>query len=152
MLIPGCLRWIRLFIATGVAVTALMAGNGRDFAGFYSFSNIEDHGGQIQAILAVRLYNYSGSDLRKVSVTVRETPPGNGILVAFSPVAIWVDKSDVVMRRQVAIPREQFLKWTGHSQPPVFIVFKDESGREFQHTAQVSAHPIAETEGTEAAQ
>ncbi|MFN7997154.1 MAG: hypothetical protein U0Q18_26300 [Bryobacteraceae bacterium] len=127
-----------------VLASSLAAGNGRNFAGFYHLSNVQSDGEQVQANMTMRLFNYSGSDLHNVAITVRELPPGNQILAKFPLVDIWLDKSDVVIQTHLAISREEFLKWNGRTQPPVFIVFKDESGREFHHTAQVTSHPVAE--------
>ena len=123
------------------------AKNGRDFAGFYNLVNVTDKGAEVEGTLILRLFNYSGSDLKQVAATVRETPPGAGTLASFPRIALWQDGTDVVIQQHIAIPRQEFQQWSGHGEPNVFLIYKDDNGREFQKTAQVSPHPITVPEG-----
>jgi hypothetical protein len=141
-----------LLASFGLNGAALIAKDGRDFAGFYSLSHVEDRGGQIQATLIFRLYNYSGVDLKQAAVTVRETPPGARTLASFLPVPLWQDGTDVIIHREVTIPREEFQLWSGRGQPNVFIIYRDDSGREFQRRAQVSPRPVTIPDGDDATQ
>jgi len=130
----------------GVASTTT-AKNGRDFAGFYNLVNVTDKGTEVEATLILRLFNYSGSDLKQVAVSVRETPPGARTLASLPRIAVWQDGTDVVIQQQIAIPRQEFQQWSGRGEPNVFVIYKDDNGRELQKTAQVSPHPITVPEG-----
>ncbi|HLY20671.1 MAG TPA: hypothetical protein VKR61_25765 [Bryobacteraceae bacterium] len=126
------------------AVTStITAKNGRDFSGFYNLVNVTDKGAEVQATFVVRLFNYSGLDLKQAAVSVRESPPGLRTLASFRPVSTWADGTDIVMEQQISISRQEFEQWSQHCQPAVFVIYKDDNGHEFQKTAQVSPHPIA---------
>lgn len=127
----------------GLAGVALVARDGRDFAGFYSLHKVEDNGADVRATLVFQLYNYSGSDLTQAAVIVRETPPGSRTIARFPAIAAWTDGTDIIIHQQVTIPRAEFQQWSERGQPNVFILYKDYHGRALQKTAQMSPHPIA---------
>ena len=80
------MRLTRLFAGGHVALFALImlftaaagAKDGRDFAGYYSLTNVAEKGGAVELTLALQLFNYSGADLKQAVVTVRSSPgPGS---------------------------------------------------------------------------
>jgi hypothetical protein len=124
-----------------VSVTAA-AKDGRDFAGHYSLTNTIENGGQVELTLALQLFNSSGADLTQAVVTVRSSPPAPGILATFAPIKLWRGGSDVVVRRQLTIPREEYLHWSTRTQPAVFIGYCDEDGHTYRRWAQLSRRPM----------
>ena len=118
------------------------AADGRDFAGHYDLTRITEKGSQVELTLSLRLFNYSGADLKQVVVSVRPAPPAPGVLATFAPVKLWRSGADVTISQQLTVPREQFQRWSGRSQPPIFVGYTDANGHSSQHFAQVSRNPL----------
>ena len=116
--------------------------DGRDFAGHYSLANVHDLGSQVEVTLSLRLFNHSGGDLQQAVVTVRPSHPGPEVLGTFAPVELWRSGTDVVVRQQLTIPREEFERWSTHTPPAVFVGYSAEDGHQIRRWAQLSRLPI----------
>jgi hypothetical protein len=138
------LRAASTTLFTAMALTALtaVAKDGRDFAGHYSLTSVNEKGSQVELTLALQLFNYSGADLKQAVVTVRSSPPAPGVLGSFAPIKLWRSGSDVVVRQQLTIPRDEFERWSTRTQPAVFIGYRDEDGHTYRRWAQLSRRPI----------
>jgi hypothetical protein len=130
-----------LFAAT-VLPSVTAAKDGRDFAGHYSLTNVNDQGSRVELTLSLHLVNYSGADLQQAVVTVRPSHAGPGVLGTFAPIKLWRSGRDIVVRQQLTIPREDYHRWSASTQPSVFIGYKTEDGRQLQRWAQLSRRPI----------
>jgi hypothetical protein len=131
-----------LFAAMVFVSVSAVAKDGRDFAGHYSLTNVIEKGSQVELTLALQLFNYSGADLQQAVVTVRSSPPGPGVLATFAPIKLWRSGSEVVVRQQLTIAREEYLHWSTRTQPAVFIGYSDEDGHAYRRWAQLSRLPM----------
>jgi hypothetical protein len=154
----GNVQSVRIFrVATAALLGVLLlttvgaAKDGRDFAGFYSITNVTEQGANIQATLSLRLSNYTGDDLKEAVVVVRGSQPGSDVLSTFAPIAVWRNGTDTVVSQQVKIPHDEFERWGGRRRPNVVIVYRDSRG-EWQRTAQINRRPMIPLEGSPAAQ
>lgn len=132
---------LALFALTMLFTGTAGAKDGRDFAGYYSLTDVAGKGGAVELTLALHLFNYSGADLKQAVVTVRPSP-GPGLLGSFAPIKVWRNGSDVVMRQQITMPRDVFERWSPRNQPAVFIGYSDENGHSYQRPAQLSRRPM----------
>jgi hypothetical protein len=132
---------LALFASAVIFTAPAAAKDGRDFAGYYSLTNVTENGGQVEFTLALHLFNYSGADLKQAVVTVRSAPFGPGILSNFAPIKLWLSGRDVVVSQPIAIPREDFRRWSFRTPPAVFIGYRDEDGHAYRRPVQLSRRP-----------
>jgi hypothetical protein len=134
-----------LFASAVIFTAPAAAKDGRDFAGYYSLTNVTETAGQVEFTLALHLFNYSGADLKQAVVTLRSAPFGPGALNDFAPIKLWRNGSDVVVTQPIAIPREDFRRWSPRTPPAVSIGYRDEDGHAYRRPVQLSRRPtIAE--------
>ena len=119
-----------------LAVTAF-AKDGREFAGFYCVTSVTEQDSQVQVNLNLQLFNYTGTDLKNVTISVREAP-GTATYGSFAPVTLWRDGHDIILSRQFNIPRQEFERWSASRQPHVYVEFKDSADQEWSYTAQLN--------------
>jgi hypothetical protein len=129
------------------ALTTLFAGpahakDGRDFAGFYSLTNITEKGGQVELTVGFQLFNYSGAELQNAVVTVQSTAPGPDALATFAPIKLWPSGGDVFLSQRITIPRAQLARWSNRATPAVFIAPGGENGFAHRRPAQLSRRPM----------
>src|ERR1039458_2644602 len=68
--------------------------------------------------------------------------PRRGLTTSAPDRKLWRGGSDVVVRRQLTIPREEYLHWSTRTQPAVFIGYCDEDGHTYRRWAQLSRRPM----------
>ena len=131
-----------------VAIATLLLGmgaadakDGRDFAGFYSVTNVTNLNDQVRATVNLQLCNYSGADLKEAAVRLRETFPGTAVLGTYTPIQLWRNGSDAAFSLHVTVPRDEYQRWSTRRQPNVVVVYRDDQGREWQRAAQISRRP-----------
>jgi len=132
---------LALFASAVIFTAPVAAKDGRDFAGYYSLTNVTEKDGQVEFTLALHLFNYSGADLKQAVVTVRSAPFGPGTLNNFAPIKLWRSGSDVVVSQQIAIPREDFRRWSPRTPPAVSVGYRDEDGHAYRRPVQLSRRP-----------
>ena len=132
---------VAVFASLLLATIAAVAKDGRDFAGFYSLTDVHEQGEQVQVTLGLQIFNYSGADLRQAVVTVRQSHPGIAVLGTSAPIELWRANARVIVKQDVTLSRDEFERWSGHSQPAVFVVYRDASGQERQAWTQLSQRP-----------
>src|SRR5580693_3084022 len=87
-----------------LSAVTLTAKDGRDFAGSYSFTEVQEQGNAVQLTLHVRMFNYSGTDIKDPVVTLREGPSGVGLLGSFPAVKTWYKNRQVELSQQFTVP------------------------------------------------
>lgn len=132
--------WLRAAALAAIVFTAA-AKDGRDFAGFYSLTDVSEQGDQIQVTLDIQLFNYSGADLKQTNVSVYPSRNPMEPLHSFSPVSIWRSRGYVVLKQTLLVSREQFEEWASGTQPNLAIVYTDASGEARERSAQLSRRP-----------
>jgi hypothetical protein len=113
--------------------------NGRDFAGFYTVSNVVDQGNQTMLTLRVQLFNQSDADVKQATLTLRESPGSE--IGAFQPLKLWRNHGEVRLAQQFVIPKREFEKWRKGSQPALMVVYHDAQGQRFDRFVQMSKRP-----------
>jgi len=119
------------------AVVAV-AKDGRDFAGFYSLSDVTEAGDRVQVTLQLQLFNYSGMPLENVAVALNSAQPESAAIARFAPIKLWPSGKDIMLIRTITVPREMFDRWRGHTHPNIFITYHDSDGQALEQTAQLT--------------
>jgi hypothetical protein len=105
----------------------IRATDGRDFAGFYSVSNVIDLGESVpvRLILNARITNYSDADVENATVTIsgNVNPVEYG---AFTGISV-ADRGNVELSRELIIPREEYTFWLSGGAPALWIAYRDSS-------------------------
>ncbi|MEO8660369.1 MAG: hypothetical protein ABI693_18005 [Bryobacteraceae bacterium] len=114
------------------------AKDGRDFAGFYSLSDVTETGDRIQVTLQLQLFNYSGMPLENVAVALNSAQPESAAIARFAPIKLWPSGKDVMLIRTIMVPRAMFDRWRGHTHPNIFIGYHDSDGQALQQTVQLN--------------
>ena len=101
--------------------------NGRDFAGFYQIKDSTDQGATVKVTLAVRVFNYSESDVSEGSLSFRESGATNRILGTVTGVSVNQHESTLVTG-EFTVPLGEFERWQQGRRPDVTIEFQDADG------------------------
>lgn len=126
------------------ALTAT-AKDGRDFAGFYSVSDVVEQGDQLILTLHVQLFNNSDKDVKQAVLTLRRSP--GPALGTFQPVNLWRNHGEVRLAQQFVVPKHEFENWNRRSQPALMVVTRDASGQRHDRFVQLSRRPVLPAPG-----
>ncbi|MFZ0815306.1 MAG: hypothetical protein WAM78_07290 [Candidatus Sulfotelmatobacter sp.] len=125
-----------------LSTVTLTAKDGRDFAGSYSFTGVQEQGGMVQLTLHLRMFNYSGADIKGPVVTLREGISGVGLLGTFPAVKTWYKNREVEFSQQFTVPKSDYQDWLRPpAQPNVVIIYQDANGQTWQKGVQMSPRP-----------
>jgi hypothetical protein len=128
-----------VLLALMLSAVTVSAKDGRDFAGFYSVSNVVDQGDQIFVTLRVQLFNHSDADVTQAVLTLRQNP--GGPLGTFQPVKLWRNHGEVRLTQQFVVPKHEFERWYQGVQPALMVVTHDENGQRHDRFVQISRRP-----------
>ena len=103
-----------------VLPTAVRAENGRDFAGQYTLSDVIKSNGSVNAMLTVRIVNYSGHDIQGARVVLA----GLGTVIADN-VGL-ANHASQAIRIAVTISSRDFAHW--RSGPPLTVEYREIDG------------------------
>lgn len=128
-----------IVLSGALLFTALLAAakDGRDFAGFYSLTDVDEQDGQVRVTLNLQLFNYSDADIQGAVVVVREAA-GVTEFGRFAAIRVWRNGHDVVLSRTLTVPRAEYERWSTRRQPGVCIAYTDHGGQEWTQTAQLN--------------
>jgi len=131
----------------GAALSILLLGtvtakDGRDFAGSYGVTNVQEQGDVVHLMLHVRLYNNSDADIKGAVVILREGPTGVSLRGSFPTVKVWQKSHGVQLSQEFTVPKREYEDWMQPpAQPNVVVIFQDASGHTWQRTAQLAPEP-----------
>src|SRR5579863_332596 len=110
---------------TLVLLTALatFAKDGRDFAGYYSFSGVTQQSNEVKLTLTVQVFNYSDADIKQASVVLHQSDPGMTVQGAFPPVKVFHNQSDLRLSQEFSVPREEYQRWQNGLVPRLMVHF-----------------------------
>jgi hypothetical protein len=128
-------------LALALSVVNASAKNGRDFAGFYSVSNVVEQGDQMVVTLRVQVFNHSDVDVKQAVLTLRQSPPSPEILGKFQTVKMWRNHGEVRLTQQFVVPKREFESWSRGAQPALMVVTHDEQGQRHDRFVQMSGRP-----------
>ena len=119
------------------------AKDGRDFAGTYAVTDVQEQGEVVHLTLHLRLFNNSDADIKGAVVILREGPTGVALRGSFPTVKVWQKGHDVRLSQEFTVPRQEYEDWMRPpAQPNIFVIFQDANRQTWQRTAQMSPEPI----------
>jgi len=118
------------------------AKDGRDFAGYYNVADATEQGDQVQVTLRVRVFNYSGQDIRQALVVLHQ-PAGLGIYGVIKPIKMLPALKDGKVSEQVTIPRHVYEQWQKGDSPEISLVYHDAQGTRWEKSIQVAPRPVS---------
>ena len=129
---------VALLLLTAVAG---FAKDGRDFAGFYSLSNVSELGTTVQFTLTLRLTNYSSGDAQQAVVTLYETGAGATPHGAFQPIVLFRKRQQVRLSQQFTVPKYEYQRWEHGLNPTLMVAFVDPNGKNMRRGVQLVRRP-----------
>jgi hypothetical protein len=134
----------------GVCLTIFLLGtitatakDGRDFAGVYGFTDVQEQGDMVRLTLHLRLFNNSEADIKGAVITLMEGPTGLALRGNFPTVKVWRKNKDVKLSQQFTISKSEYRDWLRPpAQPNVVIIYQDANGQTWEKGAQMRPQPI----------
>ncbi len=131
---------LTIFLLSAVAATAK---DGRDFAGTYGFTEVQEQGEMVHLTLHLRLFNYSDTDIKGAVVTLQGGPGEIALRGNFPTVKVWHKNRDVQLVQEFTVPKREYQDWLQPpAQPNVVIIYQDGSGQTWQKGAQMRPQPV----------
>jgi hypothetical protein len=133
-----------LCASLALLLTVTAAGkDGRDFAGYYAVSDVQEQGDMVQATLHLQLFNVGNADVRSVIVTLIDSGPAGMLLGNFHPVKMWRSGRGIKLNQQFTVSKHEFQGWmTSSRQPHLLVLFQDAKGQSWQRGAQINRLPL----------
>jgi hypothetical protein len=128
------------FLILCMSVIAL-AKDGRDFAGFYQLTNLNEQGDSYHATLKLRLFNYSEADINSATVKLSSSLTPDEIYYSFNGVSV-EDHNSVRLSGEINIPREEYDLWRKGASPELQLEFTDDSGKSYERKIEVSEKEV----------
>ncbi len=127
--------WLGILLLSAISASA---GNGRDFAGVYGFTDVHEQGDMVHLTLHLQLANNSDADIKGAAITLMEGFPGVNFRGSFATVKVWRKNQDVKVSQQFTIPKREYKDWVQPpAQPNVVVIYQDASGRTWEKGAQM---------------
>jgi hypothetical protein len=135
------MRFSRVCIAALLATLLLttvsaLAKDGRDFAGFYNFSDTKIEGDHVQVRLNVQVHNNGAADVRHAVITLRQHT-GLELVGTTKPIALLRLHDHVNVSQQFTISRREYESWRGGMPPELTIIYRA-NGKTWEWSMQVS--------------
>jgi hypothetical protein len=120
---------------------AVLAKDGRDFAGYYALSNVSERGDKVEFTMTVLVFNYSDlGDINAPVIALLEAE-SHAKLGEFSAVKTIPAKHDVIVSGKFSVSKMEFQSWSKHGSPQVVVIYED-SGRTLRQHLQLSRRPM----------
>ena len=130
-----------LMIASSLLPTGLaLAEDGRDFAGFFSFTEPAGWSEEVIGTLTLEIFNYSGADVTFATVRMGQFLPAEPLYESLTPVDIAYRDRVVLTESVVTVPRQVYEQWLQGALPMVHIEFTDGGGN--QRSTAVELLPL----------
>jgi hypothetical protein len=132
---------VAVFLLGTITATAK---DGRDFAGVYGFTDVQEQGDNVHLTLHLRLFNNSEADIKGAVIVLMEGPTGVGLRGNFPTVKkMWRKSQDVKLSQQFTVPMREYRDWLRPpAQPNVVIIYQDAHGQTWQKGAQMHPEPV----------
>jgi hypothetical protein len=119
-----------------------MAEHGRNFAGEFQVRNVVDEGSVVRFELHVKVFNFSGADVKDATLTLADRRPGANPAAAidyqgsFTNVSIGYRKS-AVLEGSFTVPVREYHAWQRGAAPYLVVTYLDESGNELRSPVEL---------------
>jgi len=125
-----------------LAALVAFARDGRDFAGYYSLTDVTEQSTAVKLTLTLQLFNYSDADIKQASVVLHQSGPGILIHGSYPILKVFRNQTDVRMSQEFTVPREEYMRWQNGMEPRLMVHFKGANGIEQRRSIQLSRRPM----------
>lgn len=119
-----------LLLALLIVIPAVlaMAENGRDFAGFFSVTDVVGAGEEVTGSLSLEIFNYSGADVTNATVRMEQFLLTGPLYESTTTVDIAYRDRVIVTEPVLVVPSQDHERWLQGGLPIVTINYTDVSG------------------------
>jgi hypothetical protein len=127
-----------------ILLTALatLAKDGRDFAGYYSLTNVIQESSGVKLTLTVQVFNYSDADIKQASMVLYHSGPGMIVNGSFPPVKLFHNQTDVRLSQEFIVSLDDYRRWQNGMVPRLTVHFTGAKGSEQNRSIQLSRRPM----------
>ena len=130
-----------LFLVVLLAAVAVLAENGRDFAGWYDMRNVTDLGDQVQVTITLRVFNFSGADVADATITLWDSVQP-GVAYGSFPLASIAYRDNARLAANFTVPKSEYDSWHQGKQPNLQVNFTDGAANSVQRPVELSWMPM----------
>jgi hypothetical protein len=137
-----------VFVLVTVLLLLPIAGwakDGRDFAGYYSLTDVNEQSSQVKLTLTIQIFNYSNADIKQASLVLHQSDPGMAVEGAFPAVKVFRNQTDVRLSQEFTIPSHEYWRWQNGMTPRLMVHFMGANGIEQRRSIQLSRRPVLPT-------
>ncbi len=124
-------RIARYLCVAGLAlasVSTAAAKQGRDFAGTYQLSNISEAGNLVHVTITLKVFNYSGADIRNSGVALFSSDANHEAIGAFAMVKLFQNSRSATLVQAFTVPKTEFQRWQLGAHPNFGFVSQAPNG------------------------
>ena len=117
-------RIARYLCVAGLALASVSiaaAKQGRDFAGTYQLSNISEAGNSVHVTITLKVFNYSGADIRNSGVALFSSDANHEAIGAFAVVKLFPNFSLCHSRSGIHRPEDRISALAARRPPQLRI-------------------------------
>ena len=130
--LPICLAMLCLALGLPSATHAQR----RDFAATYELTHIVDSGDQVALTITLKLFNYSGAEIRNGAIVLRDSTastapsrnPEDKLLGAFPLIPSLPAYKETTLRHRFTIPAAEYALWKQGREPQLIFLKPDAEG------------------------
>jgi hypothetical protein len=131
--------WFTFFALCSTSVH-LVAEHGRNFAGEFQIRDVADEGSVVKFELHVKVFNFSGTDVKDATLTLVDRMPGPNpdadYQGSFTDVSILYRKS-VELDGSFMVPAREYHEWQRGAVPNLVVTYTGESGKELRNSVEL---------------
>ena len=131
------------FVVLFVSALATLAGDGRDFSGFYELSNVTEQVDDAWVTLTLELSNHRNTDCYNVTLTLENWLQPDQDFGTLSAASIGGGDS-VRLSGNFLVPLEEYEGWQQGTPPRLRIEFSDAAGNPGMNMVELVMMPLPE--------
>jgi hypothetical protein len=113
----------------GLSIPQAHSASGRDFAGFYSLTDVTLSGQNYTLTFTARVFNYSGADVSGATFLLRNCPSSRAECSSFANINLDT-KRPLHLSTKIAIPAALYAHWQHGGRPELVIEFTAADGEQ----------------------
>jgi hypothetical protein len=123
----------------------LAAKDGRDFAGSYDLTNVEQQGGTYQFTFRVRVFNYSDGEVTNATLFLQDSVQPGKTYAVFAGISL-ADRESVTLKRSITVPQREFESWRRGLPPRLEAQYRDAEGKSVRRKVELVRMPLGREE------
>jgi hypothetical protein len=109
---------------------------------YYRIHEGTEVGNSVQVKIQLKLFNYSGSDIKQGTVAVSDSQPTRVGLGGFKPIKLIRARGEVNLMQEFTVSKVEYERWQHGVSPSVFFLFTDSSGHALRRPIELIRRPL----------